>query len=162
MESYSLRLYKEYFNFSSAHFLVFEEGNREPLHGHNYRVRVELQAQALERDMVLDFCHIKPVIKEICDSLDHLFLLPEKNPYLQITHTTTNIEFTTSDNSFYSFPKKDVLLLPIENISSERLAIYLTNRLEEEIHKRFNLHFKKLSVEVEETPGQAARFEIDR
>lgn len=162
MQDYSIRLYKEYFNFSSAHFLVFEDGSREPLHGHNYRVRLSISAQTLQKDMVIDFCHVKPVVKEICDSLDHLFLLPTKNPHIEIKETTSNIEFTTSDKSYYSFPKKDVLLLPIENISSERLAIYLASRLETEIDKRFKLQFKALIVEVEETPGQSACYEIKR
>lgn len=160
MEDYAIRLYKEYFNFSSAHFLVFEDGAREPLHGHNYRVRLALRAQSLEKDMVVDFCHVKPIVKKICDELDHLFLLPTLNPHITINETTSNIEFTTSDKSYYSFPKKDVLLLPIENISSERLAIYLAKRLESEIKSQLGFSFKSLDVEVEETPGQAAQYSI--
>lgn len=162
MQEYSIRLYKEYFNFSSAHFLVFEDGAREPLHGHNYRVRVCLSSRALEKDMVVDFCHVKPLVKEICDQLDHLFLLPQKNPHLVISETTSNIEFYTSDKSYYSFPKKDVLLLPIENISSERLAIYLAERLEQEVKAKLGLSFSSLEIEVEETPGQAARYVLER
>lgn len=158
LENYSIRIYKEYFNFSSAHFLVFEDGKREPLHGHNYRVRVKANSNALERDMVVDFCHIKPIVKKLCDSIDHKFLLPIKCPHIKVTETVKNIEFTTPDESFYSFPKDDVILMPIENISSERLAIYLSYELSKAIKKELNYTFKELEVEVEETPGQSAQY----
>ncbi len=160
MESYSIRIYKEYFNFSSAHFLVFEDGKREPLHGHNYRVRVKAHSEALERDMVVDFCHIKPIVKRLCDEIDHKFLLPEKCQHIEIKESSKNIEFTTPDKSYYSFPKEDVIILPIENISSERLAIYFAHKLREEIKAELNYTFKELEVEVEETPGQSAQYSI--
>ena len=36
-ERFGIRLDKQYFNFGSAHFLIFADGSREELHGHNYR-----------------------------------------------------------------------------------------------------------------------------
>ncbi len=39
-ETYAIRVYKQYFNFGSAHFLIFADGSREELHGHNYQVQV--------------------------------------------------------------------------------------------------------------------------
>ena len=35
---------KEYLKFSAAHFLIFPDGSAERLHGHNYRVYVEVEA----------------------------------------------------------------------------------------------------------------------
>ena len=40
--AYAIRVEKENLKFSSAHFLIFEDGTAERLHGHNYRVAVEL------------------------------------------------------------------------------------------------------------------------
>src|SRR5690242_4697931 len=45
MESWSIDIYKEYFKFSAAHFLIFPDGSAERLHGHNYRVYVEIAAE---------------------------------------------------------------------------------------------------------------------
>lgn len=161
MNNYSIKVYKEYFNFASAHFLVLENGSREPLHGHNYRVRVQARANGLKDDMVVDFLDIKPIVRSICDSLDHKFLFPEKNKYITKTITDKNIEFTTSDGAFYSIPNKDVLILPIENISSERLAEHIAGLLQEEISKKLSFHFSSLEIEVEESPGQSAVYILE-
>ena len=36
--TFSIRLAKEDFKFSVAHFTIFGPGHAEPLHGHNYNV----------------------------------------------------------------------------------------------------------------------------
>lgn len=161
MSTFSIKIYKEYFNFASAHFLVFEDGAREPLHGHNYRVRVAVQGKELEQDMVVDFLNIKPIVRDLCNELDHKFLLPEKNKHIEIIKTNTNVEFKTPDGAFYSIPLKDTLIVPIENISSERLAEYISSRLQEEIKSKLNFAFTSLEVEVEESPGQSAIYAIN-
>ena len=57
-ENYSIKVYKQYFNFASSHFLIFDDGTREPLHGHNYRVMFKGEAGQLTGDMVFDFLEI--------------------------------------------------------------------------------------------------------
>ena len=49
--------------------MLFKDGSREPLHGHNYRVQVKGNAPELDDDMVFDFLNIKPIVRKICDSL---------------------------------------------------------------------------------------------
>ena len=158
---YSIKVYKQYFNFAASHFLIFKDGTREPLHGHNYRVMVKGEACELESDMVFDFLDIKPIVREVCDSLDHKLLLPKQNGLLKIEMKETNYEITTPDGSFFSIPKQDVLLLPIPNTSAERLAIYLASEIHQLIRKRFNFSFPKLEIEVEETPGQSAVYKFE-
>ena len=34
-ERYGIYVDKQYFNFNAAHFLIFADGTREELHGHN-------------------------------------------------------------------------------------------------------------------------------
>ncbi len=153
---YSIKVYKQYFNFASSHFLIFEDGTREPIHGHNYRVLIKGEADTLKSDMVFDFLDIKPIVREVCDSLDHKLLLPRQNKMLKFYEKEKNIEIITPDESFFSIPKSDVLLLDIPNTSAERLAIYLSEKIKELTQKRFKFSFKNLEVEVEETPGQSA------
>ena len=33
MKRFGVRVYKQYFNFASSHFLIFADGTREALHG---------------------------------------------------------------------------------------------------------------------------------
>lgn len=156
---YSIRVYKQYFNFACSHFLVFENGTREPLHGHNYRVQVKGEAPKLTKDLVFDFLDIKPIIRKICNELDHKLILPTENPYLKITPEENNFTVYCKDKSFFSFPKADVLLLPITNTSAERLAIFICHELRKAIFEEYQFSFALLEVEVEETPGQSAVFQ---
>lgn len=154
--NYSIKVYKQYFNFASSHFLIFDDGTREPLHGHNYRVMIKGDAPKLESDMVFDFLDIKPIVREVCDSLDHKLLLPGENLALEFHTQDKNYVVKTPDNSTFSFPIQDVLILPIKNTSAERLAIYINAEIRKLTKERFNFAFKTLEIEVEETPGQSA------
>ena len=157
-KDFSIRVYKQYFNFSSSHFLLFEDGTREPLHGHNYRVNVKGNAPIQRSDMVFDFLDIKPIVREVCDSLDHRLLLPGENPNLKIKEDLGQLVIETPDKSTFSFPKQDVIILPIPNTSAERLAIYISYEIRRRIKKKFSFSFPLLEIEVEETPGQSAIF----
>lgn len=159
-KAYSIRVYKQYFNFASSHFMLFKDGSREPLHGHNYRVEVKGNAPDLDDDMVFDFLNIKPIIRKICDSLDHKLLIPKLNDKLIIEDKDKNWQFTTRDESVFSIPKQDVLLLPIENTSVERMAAYIANELKEEVFKIYKFEFDELEIQLEESPGQCAVYTL--
>jgi 6-pyruvoyltetrahydropterin/6-carboxytetrahydropterin synthase len=136
--------------------MIFEDGGREPLHGHNYRVQVRGEAPQLEGDMVFDFLNIKPIVREVCDSLDHKLLIPRDNKHLKIYTDKKNYVIQTPDESIFSIPMSDVLLLPILNTSAERIAVYICDEIREKVLNQFGFSFKSLEVEVEETPGQSA------
>lgn len=60
------------FTFAAAHRIRGHTGGCENLHGHNYRVRVEVQAKTLDAlGMVLDFAELKAVLKEVLGPFDH-------------------------------------------------------------------------------------------
>ena len=50
MPRFRIVLAKEDFKFSAAHFTLFPGGRAELLHGHNYRVRVELAGSELDEE----------------------------------------------------------------------------------------------------------------
>jgi 6-pyruvoyltetrahydropterin/6-carboxytetrahydropterin synthase len=154
--NYSIKVYKQYFNFAASHFLIFKDGSREPIHGHNYRVMIKGDAPKLTGDMVFDFLDIKPIVREVCDSLDHKLLLPGEHQEIEISTQSNNYFLKTPDKSEFSFPKSDVLILPISNTSAERLAIYICAEVRKLTLERFNFKFQTLEIEVEETPGQSA------
>ena len=153
---FSIKVYKQYFNFASSHFMIFENGGREPLHGHNYRVMVKGEAPDLAGDMVFDFLDIKPIVREVCDFLDHKLLIPKDNKNLKIFTEKKNYVIETPDESVFSIPMTDVLLLPIQNTSAERIAVYICDEIRNKVKTKFGFAFNSLEVEVEETPGQSA------
>jgi 6-pyruvoyltetrahydropterin/6-carboxytetrahydropterin synthase len=155
---FSIKVYKQYFNFASSHFMIFEDGTREPLHGHNYRVQVKGEAPDLAGDMVFNFLDIKPIVREICDSLDHKLMIPKECRHLKIHTENKNFIIQTPDESVFSIPQTDVLLLPILNTSAERIAVYICGEIRQKVLERFGFSFNSLEVEVEETPGQSAVF----
>jgi 6-pyruvoyl-tetrahydropterin synthase len=138
--------------------MIFDNGTREPLHGHNYRVQIKGEAPELSGDMVFDFLDIKPIVREVCDSLDHKLLIPKENKLLKIFCENKNYIIQTPDESYFSIPMSDTLLLPILNTSAERLAIYINEEIRKKVFSKFNYIFTSLEVEVEETPGQSAVF----
>jgi 6-pyruvoyltetrahydropterin/6-carboxytetrahydropterin synthase len=72
--------------FAAAHQLRGYKGNCENLHGHNWRVQINITSERLnEIDIVMDFRELKKVAREVVAPLDHVFLndvfpFTEKNP----------------------------------------------------------------------------------
>jgi 6-pyruvoyltetrahydropterin/6-carboxytetrahydropterin synthase len=154
-EGFGVRLYKQSFNFASAHFLIFGDGRREQLHGHNYQVRIEMEGQLGPGDLLADFIEVKPIIRKTCDELDHRVLIPELAPSLTIIESESEIEVKVSDGARFVFPRRDVLLLPLANTSTERLSQLIAKRLLARFKYAIpDTQLSKLRVEVEESGGQ--------
>ncbi len=73
--------------FGAAHQLRNYGGKCEDLHGHNFRVEVQISGSCLQTDsgILLDFKVLKSRLREVLERLDHRFLneLPEfetRNP----------------------------------------------------------------------------------
>ena len=81
-ESFHVELSKETMVFSAAHFITYNGDTCERLHGHNYRVFVEVAGSLSDCGLVIDFKTIKPVVRELLDDLDEHFLIPGEHPSL--------------------------------------------------------------------------------
>ena len=156
METWSIDLYKEYFKFSCAHFLIFPDGSKERLHGHNYHVRVDISGRLDEHGLVMDFNHAKPIVREICDELDEHWLLPGEHPELKITARDDGHTEVVYRESHYVVPSDEVVVLPINNVSAENFATWVGRELRSRLTDRYGAaHIEALDVAVSETPGQA-------
>lgn len=154
---YSLQVDSGHLNFSAAHFITFA-GKCERLHGHNYAVDVYLEGDLTGDGYVYDFVELKRTVKELCDTLDHRFLLPTGNSHFRVTRADGEVEIRVQDRR-YVFPEQDVMELPVDNITAEFLAQYLAGELFRRLSDCSNLAL--IQVGVEEAPGQAARFRIE-
>src|SRR5579884_1269362 len=81
-ESY-VRLDKADFQFCAAHFCIFPD-EREPLHGHNYRVYVELRGPTDSLGYVAEFGWMKRQVRELVAGLDHRVLLAAQSPAITV------------------------------------------------------------------------------
>lgn len=153
-ESWSISIEKDYLKFSAAHFLIFPDGEAERLHGHNYKVYVDLHTELDEHGLVLNFQEIKPLVRELCDELDEHLLIPGEHPVLTAELKDEHYEIRYRER-YYLIPKGEVIVLPISNSSAENLAAWFGRTLCERIEARWpELTVQRMSVGVEETPGQ--------
>ena len=126
---FSIEVAKDYFNFASAHFLIFANGRREPLHGHNYQVAVAMEGELDCAGIVLDFITFKPLVKQVCDALDHRTLIQNNSPAIRVRKSAQQVEILYKKQKLL-LPRQDVILLPIANTSTELLAEYIAGQLE--------------------------------
>ena len=156
--------------FSAAHFITFE-GQCEPLHGHNYGVRVEMAGALTSDSYVLDFVALKNIVRALCKEWDHRFLLPLRNPHLHLTERKDAWEMEyvpakdgsppAGERIFYRMPKSAVVPLPVDNATAERLAEQLAQRIVAQLHDRsLDNNLTSLTVGIEETEMQTAFYTL--
>lgn len=155
--SYNLEISKESFKFAVSHFAIFGPECAERLHGHNYYVKFLLNYSRTSEDlgMAVEFNDIKPVLQKVCKDLDEYILIPKKSPFLTISEDEGQVNVTFHKKN-YSFPKEDVLFLPLLNISCEELSKYLSEEVYNSLSQDKNLN--SVSVEVQEVRGQKVTF----
>ena len=130
-------------SFDSAHFLHGYEGKCSNLHGHRWRVVVDVACEKLisegqQRGMCVDFGDLKKDVKEITDFYDHAFIVEEG------TLKEKTIEALNEENFRMIFVK----FRP----TAENFAYYFYKELTE-------LGYEVHCVEVYETPNNCAVYE---
>jgi 6-pyruvoyltetrahydropterin/6-carboxytetrahydropterin synthase len=150
---YRVRVERNRLKFAAAHFATFE-GRCEPLHGHNYAVTIEVAGTLTDDSWVIDFSTLKAMGRELCDELDHKFLLQRDTRDLEIDEGMSNWKVRFRERGFV-FPKADVIPLAIDNSTAERLAGWFVARLKESLRARGATNLTAITVGVEEAPGQA-------
>lgn len=158
-ESFKVFVTKDYLKFSAAHFIAYK-GFRENLHGHNYRVSVEVEGQLGADGYVVDFGVVKKIARELCGRLDERILIPAESDVLTFREDDGQV-FLQSETGHFSFPRGDCVILPIIHSSAEELARYLAAELRQRLHQLGVERVRAIQVGVEETTGQAAFYRTD-
>lgn len=86
--------------FCYGHRLLDYRGPCQHLHGHNGRVEIDLEAEALDaRGMVVDFSDIRRVIKSwIDETLDHRMLLHRADPLVPVLRERGELFYVMEEN----------------------------------------------------------------
>ena len=146
--------------FAAGHFATFAD-ELEPIHGHNYAVMVEIDGPLTEESWVVDFSLLKRLSREICEGLDHKFLLQMDSRVLSIEDDGSHFNIRYKDEQPYRLPKHDVAALPIDNTTAERLSQYIAGQLCAGLAAEAPSGLLRLRVGVEEMPGQAGWYETE-
>lgn len=110
------------FSFDMAHMLDGHDGKCRNLHGHTYKLQVEVAGELTEsgakRGMVMDYADLKAVVKrQILDFMDHAFIydLTSENE-CKVAKLLTDL-----NSKVYGIPVRT---------TAEEMAKYIFNKLE--------------------------------
>ena len=159
---YSARVTKDTLVFSSGHFITFDGDHCERIHGHNYRVGVEVEGPLDENSYVFDFLALRDQAMSLVNELDHRMLLPTRSPLIRLEDDGPSNVAAIYKVRRWSFPREECVLLPVANTTAELLADYLAGRLRSSWESLGVPVPEVLRVEVEECFGQSGRVEWRR
>ena len=157
----TIELHKEELGFSAGHFTIFSATDREDLHGHNYHIHASFRIAIQHNGMAFDYRLYNNKIQTLCDMLDRHFLLAGQSPYLKIEETEDMV-LAHYNTEKIPFLKRDVVVLPVVNITIEELAYWFLQQLVQDPHEIKANSIQSIIMRVSNGPGQsgAATWEI--
>lgn len=150
----SIEISKDYLHFNAARFTIFSASEREDLHGHTFYVRAVVESPVGEDGLAFDYQVFKDLLLSLCDELDEKVLLPERSPHLTLEQADGYLIARFADERIPFLPR-DVLTLPLRNITVEELAPWFLERTRSAPSVR-RLPLTRLSIRVSSGPGQWA------
>lgn len=162
-DRFSLRMRKAAHVFSAGHFITLSDDLCEAVHGHNWTVAVEVDADADAHGMVIDFLLLRDRLTDIVRRLDHAMLLPTQSRHLVVTTETGPLgeaEVTVRfQNRRWVFPAAECRLLPLANTTAEWLARWIGGELSAALCRELPALSGRIRVEVDECLGQSGVWE---
>ena len=122
-----------HFHWEMGHRLPFHTSGCANIHGHSYRMIVELEGSVDANGMVIDYGDMKKLVQPVIDPLDHAFLCDDRDEVMRQFLEANHFKF---------------LVVPFFS-TAENLTDYLLK----EIWKRFDglPNISGLKVRVHET-----------
>lgn len=136
-----MKISKE-FKWEMGHRLPFHSGKCKNIHGHTYKMRVEIEGDLDANGMVIDYYDVSEIISPIVDELDHSFMVKETDKVI--------IDFLDKLKS-----KKVVVSF---ETTAENITLHLLNKIKERITSE---RIKKIKVRVYETEKTYAEDELE-
>jgi 6-pyruvoyltetrahydropterin/6-carboxytetrahydropterin synthase len=150
----TIEISKEYLHFNAAHFTLFSATEREDLHGHTFYATATIDSVVGDDGLAFDYNLIKTRLKSLCDELDEKVLLPERSPHLRLEPADGYLVACFAAERIPFLPR-DVLTLPVRNITVEELAPWFLDRLRAD-PAIAGLAITRLLIRVSSGPGQWA------
>ncbi len=141
--------------FSASHQRRGYKGKCERLHGHNFRVRATIDCVVDDDGLAFDYGVYKRLLAKLCHDWNEYFLLPAKSEHLTFEGDDTTLQVVFGDERI-PFLRRDVLLLPVSNVTIEELSWLMTQRLVDVIRPEDRSQISAVTVAVFSGPGQSA------
>jgi 6-pyruvoyltetrahydropterin/6-carboxytetrahydropterin synthase len=104
----TLKIARE-FHWEMGHRLPFHTSGCANIHGHSYRLRVEIEGYCDENGMLMDYGDMKRLVVPFIDQFDHCFLCDERDEIMRPFLATTQFKHklvpftTTAENLVFHF-----------------------------------------------------------
>lgn len=128
-----------------GHRLPFHEGLCRNIHGHSYKMVVEISGEVGENGMIIDFYDLNKIINPIIEGYDHAFMCWEKDKNLR--------EFLVKNKM------KRVLVSyhsTVENICKD-----LGMKIIQKLKKLPGYNFENITIKIFETPNSYAEINLN-
>lgn len=134
-----MKISKEY-RWEMGHRLPNHKGPCRNIHGHSYRMIVELEGDVMKNGMVIDFYELSEIVKPLLGKFDHSFLVYSQDKEL--------LKFLSAHKM-----KKNVVnyLSTVENISEDFLKRIISG-----LKKKKIKNLTEVTVKIFETPNSFA------
>jgi 6-pyruvoyltetrahydropterin/6-carboxytetrahydropterin synthase len=136
-----------------AHMTVYPGGRKERLHGHNFRIFLDIDLVDGSFAAMFDLDIARRALDAICARWKERLLLPAKNPYFELVRDDAELEFRLC-GARYVVPRDEAVVVPIENVSVEGVAEHVADLLAQELAALRAV--SGIEVRVEELPGIGA------
>lgn len=127
-----MKIAKE-FRWEMGHRLPEHFGKCKNIHGHSYKMIVELEGEIDKSGMVMDYYDVKKIIAPIVEELDHAFMVYKNDKEIilfleEMKSKMVVVEFqsTVENICLYFLNKIKKIILP-ENIRKISVRIYETD-----------------------------------
>ena len=135
-----MKISKE-FKWEMGHRLPFHAGKCKNIHGHTYKMRVEIEGDLDENGMVMDYYDVSEIISPLVDEFDHSFMVKDTDKEIL---------------DFLDKIKSKKVVVPFET-TAENITLHLLEKIKEKIS--FG-RIKRIKVRVYETEKTYAEDEI--
>ena len=134
-----MKISKE-FRWEMGHRLPFHAGPCKNLHGHSYKMVIEISGELNENGMIIDFFDLGKAVKPIIDELDHAFLCWEHDKEVKMFLEQNNLKRVIVP--YHS---------TVENICNDLIGKIYSN-----LSSIKDNTFTSLTVRIFETPNASA------
>jgi len=131
------------FFWEMGHRLPFHTGGCANIHGHSYKLWVELEGVSDENGMVMDYGDMKRIVRPFIERLDHAFLCDEQDEIMKSFLGTTPfkvlyVPFTSTAENIAGFLADELwsLFEPLPQICALRLRLQETDHSYAETFRR--------------------------
>jgi 6-pyruvoyltetrahydropterin/6-carboxytetrahydropterin synthase len=139
------RIAKE-FRWEMAHRLPYHTSGCQNIHGHSYRLWVEIEGEPDEtRGMVLDYLDLKSAVEPLVKQLDHAFLCDRSDELM-----TRFFRENTLKVVYVDFPT-----------TAENIAAYLMKEIAKRLRESQSVLLKRLRIRLHETERTFAEVSHD-